>query len=192
MIALGQTLVSEDLFEKHFVCHLEKCLGACCVKGDQGAPLLPEEIDTIKEELPSLRPFLKEEYLKDIDRRGFAEKAPDGEWVTTCQETGECNFVIYERGIASCGIEKAWKAGATSFRKPVSCHLYPVRIKHYREFTAVNYDRWDICSPACQLGEELKVPVYRFVSEALIRRFGQDWFRELEAVAAAWQDEISE
>jgi len=123
------------------------------------------------------------EYLRDVEKKGFYEQDTDGELVTTCQPSGECNFVSYKDGIATCGIEEAYNQGTSDFKKPVSCHLYPVRTKRYKEFEAVNYHQWHICSAACSLGEELQVPVYIFVKEALIRKYGIEWFEELDAIA---------
>lgn len=183
MIVIEDTLISENLLEKQFVCNLSACKGACCVEGDRGAPLLEEEIAVIQDLLPEIKPFMDPEYLADIEQNGFAEKDEDGEWVTRCQESGECNFVVYQNGITACSIELAHKAGAIDYKKPISCHLYPVRIQRYKEFQAVNYHEWSICSAACQLGKELKVPVYQFVKDALIRKFGPVWYETLEATA---------
>lgn len=181
MIAIEDTLISDDLVSKSFVCNLNKCQGACCVKGDSGAPLSDEEVQEIEGLMPKIKPFMHPDFLKEVESVGFWERDKDGEKVTTCQPTGECNFVVYKNGIASCSIEEAYHAGAISFQKPISCHLYPVRVKKYSTFTAVNYHQWDICGAACDLGAELKVPVYRFLRNPLVRRFGQDWYDALEA-----------
>jgi len=186
MLIVGNALVSEDIIEKKFACNTRACLGACCVKGDAGAPLLPEEIQIIEQELPGISPFLSEEGIKNIATQGFHTKDPEGDAVTTCLPGGECSFLVYEGMVATCGIENAWKAGKTAFKKPVSCHLYPIRAKEYGEYTALNYHRWDICEPACKRGEDENIPVYAFLKEALIRKMGEDWYNELAAVAASW------
>ncbi len=184
MIVIEDTLISENLLDKRFVCNLSACKGACCVEGDRGAPLLEEEIGVLQALLPAIKPYMDPDYLLDTEANGFYEKDEDGEFVTRCQPSGECNFVVYQDGITACSIELAHKAGAIDYKKPISCHLYPVRVQRYKEFQAVNYHEWSICSPACQLGDELKVPVYRFVKDALIRKFGIAWYEALEATAA--------
>ncbi len=188
MIAIQEALVSEDLLEKEFVCDLSRCKGACCVEGDAGAPLNLEEVDILQKIYQDVKPFLREEGQKAIEEQGTAVQDPsDGEWVTPLVNGAECAYVIFdEKGVTKCGIEKAWEQGAVNWQKPVSCHLYPVRINHYTSYDAVNYHKWQICSPACDLGEQLKVPVYKFVKDALIRKYGTDWYQELEEVASYW------
>jgi hypothetical protein len=181
MISIDNTIVSDNLIEKKFVCHLEKCKGACCVKGDSGAPLSEDEIDIIESLLPKIKPFMNPDYWNTIEENGFYEADSEGDWGTTCQPTGECNFVVYRDGIASCSIEDAHNADIIDFKKPISCHLYPVRIKEYEDFIAVNYHEWDICNAACSYGEELNVPVFEFLKDPLIRKFGPDWYESLEA-----------
>lgn len=185
MIIHENTLLSEDLFEKHFICDLSKCKGACCVEGDYGAPVTPEEIKTLEDIIPLLEPYLTKEGLDVIKAKGVSEKDRDGDLVTTCLPTGECSFAIYDNGILGCGIEKAWKAGAVDFQKPLSCHLYPIRVNKVAEYDALNYHRWEICKPACKLGEEHQVPVYRFLKGALVRAYGEEWYNELDAIAEA-------
>lgn len=184
MIIIQDTIISEHLFDINFTCHLEKCKGACCVEGDRGAPLDANDIEQIVNNLEAVKPYMTPEYIKAIDEYGFYEIDEDGEAVTTCQPTGECNFVVYDRtGTTQCAIELAHKDGKIDYKKPVSCHLYPVRIQKYKHYMAVNYSQWDICNAACSLGNELKMPVYRFVKDALIRKFGQEWYNELETHA---------
>lgn len=188
MFAIGDALVSEDILEKEFVCDLSKCKGACCVEGDAGAPVEAREGEILAEEFANIRPFLRPEGLKAIEEQGTTVIDPaDGELVTPLVNGAECAYVIFdEKGTTKCGIEKAFEAGATSFHKPVSCHLYPIRITRYPEFEAVNYHKWQICDPACSLGAELKVPVYKFTKDSLIRKYGTAWYEELEAVAENW------
>lgn len=183
MIQIGDTIVSEELIKQHFVCNLSACKGACCIEGDRGAPLREEEIARIEENLEAILPFLPDEQKTLIEGSGFYEKDTDGELVTRCMPDNSCVFVVREGGILSCGMEKAFREEASDFQKPVSCHLYPVRVKTYKEFTAVNYHPWDICSAACANGKALKVPLYKFVESALVRRFGQEWLEALDATA---------
>ncbi len=186
MIIHGKALISEDLLEKHFICNLEKCKGACCVEGEFGAPLEQEEIAILENELDNIKPFLSEKGRKAIARHGVWEKDSEGDIVTTCLPSGECNFSIYDKnGILGCGIEQAWKEGKTGFRKPISCHLYPIRLTKLPDYEALNYHRWEICKPACALGKKHEVPVFKFLKDALIRKFGKAWYSGLEAIAAA-------
>ena len=183
MFQLGKTIVSEDILEKDFVCNLSACKGACCVDGDAGAPLSEEETKILAEIYPKVKPFLRKEGIAAIEAQGTWVKAEDGEFETPLINGQDCAYVIFDGKTALCGIEQAYNQGIVSWKKPVSCHLYPIRVKDFSEFAAVNYDRWDICDPACSLGKELEIPLYKFVKEALIRRFGEDWYLELEKVA---------
>lgn len=187
MIAIDNSLVSEDLLDKHFVCDLSKCKGACCVEGDAGAPLEDKEVEKLEEIFEDIKPYLREEGILAILQNGTSVQDPsDNEWVTPLVNNSECAYVVFENGITKCGIEKAWKDGISDFRKPVSCHLYPIRITSYKSYDAVNYDKWDICAPACDLGKELKVPVYQFAKDSLIRKYGENWYKDLEEVAKNW------
>lgn len=185
MISVGKALVSDDLLSEQFVCDLQKCKGACCVEGDAGAPLEAAEVDILKQEFPNFKSYLRPEGIQAVEEQGTHLIDPlDGEPVTPLVNNAECAYVVFdEKGTTLCGIEKAWRDGKTTFRKPVSCHLYPIRIQAYKSFDAVNYHKWQICAPACDLGKELKVPVYRFAKDALIRKYGDDWYTELEHLA---------
>jgi len=191
MIEHRNTLISEDLFEKRFVCDLNACKGACCVAGESGAPLEQEEADLLKELWPKIKPYIPEKGQKAIDAHGVSEVDSDGDLVTTLVEgRGECAFTIFdEKGIALCGVEKAWKDGAIPFRKPISCHLYPIRILKLADHDGLNYHKWPICKPACSCGAKLDVPVYKFLKDALVRKYGLDWYAELEEIKAAWDSD---
>lgn len=184
MFQLGKTIVSEEIIEEDFVCNLSACKGACCVDGDAGAPLEDEETAVLEAIYPKVKPFLRKEGIAAIEAQGTFIKGEDGEWETPLVNGSECAYVTFgDKGTAFCGIEQACNKGEISWKKPISCHLYPVRVKAYSEFAAVNYHKWHICDDACTLGKELQVPVYKFTKEALIRKFGEDWYRELEEVA---------
>lgn len=188
MFLIGDTLVSEELFTEDFVCNLSKCKGECCVDGDSGAPLEDSELAVLDEIYEKIKPYLRKEGIEAIEEQGTYVKDIDGEWTTPLVKGKECAYVIFDdRGIAKCGIEKAWENGVTSFKKPISCHLYPVRLKKHKDFTAVNYHEWDICSPACALGKELKINVAHFVKDALIRKFGAEWYDELMKVESEFR-----
>ncbi len=188
MLSIQDTLISEDLLEKDFVCDLSKCKGACCVEGDAGAPLEDPEVKILAKIYEDVKPFLREEGIRSIEEQGTAViDESDGEPVTPLVKGKECAYVIFdEKGVTKCGIEKAWEAGATDFRKPVSCHLFPVRISKYEGYDAVNYQKIEVCAPACELGKSLEVPVYKFVKDALVRKYGPDWYEELDEVAKVW------
>ena len=190
MIEHRNTLISEDLFEKRFVCDLNACKGACCVAGESGAPLEQEEADLLKELWPRIKPYIPEKGRQAIEAHGVSEIDDDGDLVTTLVEgRKECAFTVFdERGIALCGVEKAWKDGAIPFRKPLSCHLYPIRVVKLAEHDGLNYHKWPICKPACTCGAKLDVPVFRFLKDALTRQYGAEWYAELEEVYAAWLD----
>ncbi len=184
MFQLGKTIVSEEIIEKDFVCNLTACKGACCIDGDAGAPLEDKETEILVDIYSKVKPFLSTEGIAAIEEQGAFVKGEDGEWETPLINGSACAYVIFDsKKIAKCGIEEAYNQGKIPWKKPLSCHLYPVRVREYTELTAVNYHKWQICDPACALGEELKVPIYKFVKEALIRKFGKDWYSELEKVA---------
>ncbi len=184
MFQLGKTIVSEDIIEKDFVCNLASCKGACCIDGDAGAPLDADETQILKDIYPKLRPFLRQEGIAAIEEQGTSITTAFGELETPLIGGADCAYVIFDdKKTALCGIEEAYNQGEVDWKKPVSCHLYPIRVKDYSEFSAVNYDKWDICDDACSLGKELQVPVYKFVKEALTRKFGKNWYDELEKVA---------
>jgi len=184
MFQLDKTIISEELLEKEFVCNLSACKGACCVDGDAGAPLEKKELAELEAILPVLKGYLRKEGLEAIKEQGAYTTNELGEHETPLIDGADCAYVIYDdKDVALCGIEEAYNQGEVTFKKPVSCHLYPIRIKQYSEFAAVNYDRWEICDDACSLGKELNIPVYKFVKQALIRKFGEAWYRELDKVA---------
>ncbi len=184
MFQIGKIIVSEEIIEKNFVCNLNACKGACCVDGDAGAPLEERETEILVDIYRDVKPFLRQEGIAAIEEQGAFVKGEDGEWETPLVNGSECAYVVYsDSGIVKCGLEEAYNNGITKWKKPVSCHLYPIRIREYTELIAVNYHKWHICNPACVLGQELQVPVYKFVKEALIRKFGKKWYAELEQVA---------
>ncbi|CCG54327.1 Protein of unknown function [Flavobacterium indicum GPTSA100-9 = DSM 17447] len=183
MFQLNKTIISEEILENEFVCNLSACKGACCVDGDAGAPLTQEETQILVDIYPKVKPFLRPEGIQAIEEQGAFVIGTDGEYETTLIEGKDCAYVIFDGQTALCGIEQAYNEGIVDWKKPVSCHLYPIRVKEYTDFAAVNYHKWHICSDACALGKELQVPIYKFVKEALIRKFGEQWYQELEKVA---------
>ncbi len=182
MIEIDNKLVSEELFSERFVCDLSACKGECCVAGDAGAPLETKEIDIIRQNLNQIKPFMTEEGKNEISSNDIYYYDKDGTPVTTLVNDAACAFVYFEGDVAKCSIEKAYQEGSIDFIKPISCHLYPVRVKKLKFYDALNYDRWDICKPACECGSELNVPIYRFLKGPLIRAYGEDFFKKLEIV----------
>lgn len=177
---IGEVLVSDDIKNKEFVCNLEKCKGACCVEGDYGAPLDEDELEILKEIYPQVKPYLSKEGIAVIEKEGTHVLDDDGDLSTPIIKGRECVYAIYdEKKVLKCGIEQAYLDGKISYKKPISCHLYPIRLSKKKHFEAVNYHKWSICSDACTLGKELKVPIYKFLKDPLIRKYGQDWYEEL-------------
>lgn len=189
MIKIGGTVVSLDLLEENFTCDLKRCRGACCVLGDSGAPLLDDEVARLQAIYDGIKSFLRPEARDAIEKNGVYYIDADGEPVTQLNNGKECVFTVFEKGIARCGIEQAFEEGKTDFRKPLSCHLYPIRIRKYKDFDAVNYDKWIICKPAILMGNRLQSPVYRFAGQSLIRKYGEKWFSELCEAAEKYKAE---
>ncbi len=184
LVEIEDKIVSTQIFERQFVCDLTACKGACCIEGDGGAPLTKEEIQIIEENLPQILPFMRPEGIAAVEAFGVAYEDQDFEPAATLVDGKECAFVYFDHtNTAKCAIEKAQREGKIDFIKPLSCHLYPIRTKQFNEYLALNYEKWDICEPACACGEKLEVPVFRFLKEPLIRAFGPEFYQELEVVA---------
>ena len=184
MIVIGDTIISEDLLNVYFVCNLKKCLGMCCVEGDAGAPLTEEETAVLQLIYPSIKPYLPYQSLQSIAKQGVYVKDFEGELTTPLVDKKHCVYACFdENKIAGCAIEKAYFDGVIKFRKPLSCHLYPIRITKNISFDAVNYHKWPICDVARKHGEQLKTPLYKFTEDALIRKYGKKWYDELAFVA---------
>jgi hypothetical protein len=183
MVEIGDKLISLDVFEKRFVCDLSACKGACCVEGDNGAPLEDEEIDIIEDNLDAIKPYMRKEGLDAIAKSGVFYMDQDNEPVTTLVNDRECAFVFFdENNITKCSIEEAYTNGKTNIKKPISCHLYPIRVSKLRNYLAVNYSHWNICSDACKLGAALNVKTFRFLKEPIIRKWGEEFYQEMERV----------
>ena len=180
MIEFGKTIISDDIKDNFFVCNLEKCKGACCVEGDLGAPLEEDELEVLEQAYEKIKPFLSEEGIQAIEQQGAYILDEEGEYSTPTIRGKECAYAVYDKeGTLKCGIEQAYNEKQTDFKKPISCHLYPIRVTKYDEFDALNYDRWDICDAACHLGASLNVPIYKFLKEPLIRKYGKSWYNDL-------------
>ena len=181
MIEIDKKLISLDVFEKKFVCDLTACKGACCIEGDAGAPLELEEIDILEENLEKIKPYMRNEGIDAVESQGVFYMDDDNMPVTTLVNDKECAFVRFDKnGTALCAIEDAYNDDVLNFKKPISCHLYPIRVAKIREYQAVNYSEWNICKPACECGSKLNVPVYKFLKEPIIRKWGEEFFTQLE------------
>ncbi|MGD0709600.1 MAG: DUF3109 family protein [Bacteroidales bacterium] len=181
MIVVENTLISELIAERKFVCDLSRCKGECCVAGDAGAPLEEAEAILLEEHYPHYKEYLTEQGIKTISKHGFFELDADNDYLTPIvREEKYCAFVYFDGEIAKCAIEKAHNEGRINFRKPISCHLYPIRITSFKDVDALNYHDWDVCQSACEHGKKLDVPVYKFLKEPLIRKYGKGWYKELE------------
>ncbi len=181
MIIIGNCILSDELMEEQFVCDLPACLGGCCVEGDAGAPLSEEECQVLESIAGRVAPFMITEGVEAIDKQGYWVRDGDGDLTTPLVDGKQCAYVFYgETGVAMCAIEKAWEAGLIDFQKPLSCHLYPIRIQSYPHYEALNYHRWPLCDPARLNGKKHRVRVYRFLKDALVRKYGEAWYEELE------------
>ena len=191
MIQIDDKLISEDLFSEEFMCNLAKCKGICCVEGDAGAPLDEDETHILDEIYPKIKPYLRPEGIQAIEEQGTYTLDFEGDLVTPLVNNAECAYVIFdEKGYTKCAIEKAYEDGVIDWQKPIACHLYPIRITEYSNFSAINYHEWDICSDACTLGKELGVKVYQFLKKPLIRKYGKEFYQTLSEAAEEWEKEF--
>ncbi|NLX67301.1 MAG: DUF3109 family protein [Bacteroidales bacterium] len=180
MIQIQDTLLSDEIFEEQFICDLCKCKGKCCVEGESGAPITREEFLAIESILAEIWHDLSPKAQEVINKQGIAYTDYDGELVTSLVDGEECVFTCFDAdGICKCAIDTAYREGRISVPKPISCHLYPIRLTEYSDFIAVNYHRWSVCRPAVRLGRKEGIPLYRFLKEPLIRKFGEEWYDEV-------------
>ncbi|NBV07920.1 MAG: DUF3109 family protein [Flavobacteriia bacterium] len=184
LIELGDTIISSEIFTKKFVCDLNRCKGACCVLGDAGAPLTTAEAKKIQQNLAEIEPYMSEEGKMIVREKGVSYLDYENEPVTTLVNGKECAFVHFDSNqTALCAIESAYRDGKIDNLKPISCSLYPIRVRKYEQFTAVQFHEWDICSAAVECGIKCETPVYQFLKAPLIRAFGEEYFRALENIA---------
>lgn len=185
MIAINNVLLSDQVVEEQFVCDLNACKGGCCVDGDCGAPLTEEETKIIAKVYPTVKPYLLPEYVEEVKKQGTHTIDDEYGFVTPTVNGGICVYAYTDEvGIVKCAFEKAYNEGKINFKKPISCHLYPIRIKQMDGYEAVNYEpRKQMCKPACKLGKQLKVPVYKFLKDSITRKYGEEFYDTLDAVA---------
>ncbi len=190
VIQIDKSIVSFDVLTTHFACDLSKCKGACCVHGDSGAPLEPEEVKILKKIFPKIKSYLSEQSILSIEKQGTSVIDSDGDTVTPLVDEKECAYVYFENEIAKCSIEKAYFEKKIKFRKPMSCHLYPIRISKFKNYEALNYHVWEICKPAIQNGIMENIKTYQFLKNPLIRKYGKNWFSELKVAAELYEKEF--
>ena len=184
IIQVGNVLVSPDIFTEKFCCDLDKCKGQCCVEGDAGAPVTLDEIGGIEDSLDTVWTDMSASAQAIVDKQGVAYVDQEGDLVTSIVNGKDCVFTCYENGCCLCALERAYRAKKTDFVKPISCALYPIRVKAFNNDTfGINYNRWDVCKDAVVKGRELNLPVYKFLEGPLTRRFGAEWYTELCEVA---------
>ena len=182
MIEIDGKIVSDDILTECFACDIARCKGECCVDGNSGAPLEMEEADILEEEYENYKPYMTPEGIESVERQGFMVVDCDGDYTTPLVDDAECAYSYRENGITLCAIEKAFREGKCSFRKPISCHLYPIRLISLSNGTiGLNYHRWNVCSSACENGRKLGIPVYKSLREPIIRRFGEEFYKALES-----------
>jgi hypothetical protein len=192
MIEIEDKMISDDLFLRQFVCDLQKCKGACCVEGDSGAPLTNQEAILIEDNLSDIEPHMREDGLSAVSENGVFYIDQDGDQVTTLVKGKECAFVFFDKNnIAKCAIESAYRKGEINFNKPVSCHLYPIRVKNYEKYQAINVDKWHVCKPACNCGVQLNIPVFKFLKQAIVRMWGEDFYKDLDTVNQQYFNQTS-
>lgn len=179
MILIDDVLVSDELNETYFACKLSACKGDCCVQGDAGAPLDESEISILEDYVDDIKPYMDTEGLAAVESVGVFEYDADGEYVTPLVNDEECAFVYKKDGLSLCAIEKAWLEGKIKYQKPISCHLYPIRLSKVGDFTAINYHKWSICAPALINGKEKGDPLYKYLKAPIIRKFGDAWYEKL-------------
>jgi Protein of unknown function (DUF3109) len=185
VVIVDNKIVGDEIFERKFVCDLNACKGACCIHGESGAPLEKAELKKLEEVIDAVKPYMNKKGLAAIKKQGLYEIDSDGDYVTPLVGPAEeCAYVYFDdKKIAKCAIEQAYLNGETKWHKPISCHLYPIRVSKLKTSEALNYHEWEICEPACACGDKLDVPVYKFLKQPLIRKYGEDWYKQLEAAA---------
>lgn len=190
MIEIDDKIVSIDLLKEYFACDIAQCKGICCVEGNAGAPLEIDEVDTLEEEYSAYKKYMTAEGVKAVEDQGFMVIDSDGDYTTPLVNDAECAYAYSENGVTLCAIEKAWRAGECKFMKPISCHLYPIRLINFANGgVGLNYHRWSVCRSACANGTKLQIPVYQSLKEPIVRRFGQEFYESLDIAAQMLKEE---
>jgi hypothetical protein len=180
MLVIDNTIISDIITEKYFSCDLASCCGACCIEGDEGAPLEKQEVDLLVSNIEKIKVYMTKPAIAQIENSGLFSFDKEGKYVTPLLNGNECAYLYYDGIIAKCSIEKAFLDKKIKNQKPVSCHLYPIRITEYKDFTAINYHQWYICDDAVKTGKAKDILIYEFLKEPLIRKFGKKWYKRLD------------
>ncbi len=183
MLVVDNTIISDYIIEKHFLCDISRCKGACCIEGDAGAPIEEDEISIIEDIIAIVKPYMSLPGIETINQYGVFDYDSDGELVTPLINDKECAYVYFEKGIAKCAFEKAYENKKITFQKPISCHLYPIRISKYEHYDALNYHQWDLCKAACKKGQQEKITIFEFLKIPLIRKYGLRWYNKTKKEA---------
>jgi len=180
MLSVDHVLISDEILNQYFACDFALCKGLCCVEGDAGAPLEEEEVSLIEDFWDEIKPYLLPEGIQMVEQNGVFDYDADGVLVTPLINNKECAFVYFESNLAKCAIEKAFSEGKIDFQKPISCHLYPIRIKKFDYYERLDYHRWGVCEQARKRGKSLKITVFDYLSEPLSRRYGRKWVEKVK------------
>ena len=192
MIEIDDKIVSSDLLRECFACDLGKCKGICCVEGDAGAPLELDEVDLLEEEYENYAPYMTEQGRQEVERQGFMVVDSDGDYTTPLVNNAECAYAFSENGVTFCAIERAYREGKCSFLKPISCHLYPIRVKQFSNGSyGLNYHRWSVCRDAVECGKKIGLPVNKALKEPIIRRFGEEFYKAVECAEELFKEQNS-
>lgn len=190
MIEIDDKIISEDILLEHFACDVAQCKGICCVEGNAGAPLEIDEVDILESEYDNYLQYMTPEGINAVEAQGFMVVDEDGDYTTPLVNDAECAFSYNENGVTLCAIEKAWRKGECGFMKPISCHLYPIRLINFSNGgVGLNYHRWSVCHSACANGKRLQIPIYKSLKQPIIRRFGEDFYSALEAAEAMLKEQ---
>ena len=192
MFAVDHILVSDDVLDAPFCCNLSACLGGCCVHGESGAPLEPGEREELEKVLPAVRKYLRPEAVKVIEEEGVWEELSGGHYATTCVGGAECVFVTYDGPVAKCAIQRAYDEGDIDFPKPISCHLFPVRVENYGETDVINYEQVGLCSAARKAGRRQGLQLSDFLRAPLIRKYGESWYMKFRDACDARREALRE
>lgn len=190
MFAVDNVLVTDGLLEAPFCCNLSACLGGCCVQGESGAPLEPEERAELEKLFPAVRKYLRPEALEVIERQGVWEELSEDQFATTCVNDAECVFVMYDGPVAKCAIQRAHEEGLVDFPKPISCHLFPVRVENFGEMDALNYEQVGLCNAARKAGRRQGLQLSEFLRAPLIRKYGESWYLKFREACAARREAL--
>jgi hypothetical protein len=180
MLVIGNTIISDDILNQYFACDISCCKGSCCIEGDAGAPLEEDEISVLEDCLDKIKPYMSEKSIEILMLTGVFDYDMEGVLVTPLVNDSECIFVYFEENAAKCAIEKAYLEGKIGFQKPISCHLYPIRITKNNGYDILKYHQWEVCKDACKNGKSLNISLFDYLKKPLTRKYGEDWVKKVK------------